>query len=230
VDDLGVRFMHFNYVPTGRAKAYVELDLSPSERLSILEVMGRKIADLSIRSKEEAKKGKSNMKVDSFFSTCPQYASVVKRIAKEKKQKLAVSAHYATMKGVESVADFLGGCGAARLYMCVEPNGDIKPCVFFPTNKDTIRGNIIRDDLERIWDLDSLFWRLRSRDRLKSYEVAGRLVGCGVCEDKYICGGCRARSYSYFSGDVDNLDVGCIENKEVWERILSLLQTKQPQP
>ena len=35
--ELGARFMHFNYVPTGRAKKHVELDLSPKERLSLLE-------------------------------------------------------------------------------------------------------------------------------------------------------------------------------------------------
>lgn len=29
---LGTRFMHFNYIPTGRAKAHVELDLTPNQR------------------------------------------------------------------------------------------------------------------------------------------------------------------------------------------------------
>jgi radical SAM protein with 4Fe4S-binding SPASM domain len=224
VDELGVRFMHFNYIPTGRAKAYVELDLTPEERLSILEMIGEKIVALSIRAKEEEEKtGKSTLKVDRFFSTCPQYASVVKRIAKEKRQNFAVSAHYAAMKGVENVANFLGGCGAGRLYMCLEPNGDIKPCVFFPTNKETVRGNIIKDDLEYIWDHDEMFWKLRTRENLKSFEVEGRLIGCGSCEDKYICGGCRARSYSYFNGDLDGPDIGCIDNKEIWERVTRAL-------
>ncbi len=224
VDKLGIRFMHFNYIPTGRAKAYVELDLTPKERLSILELIGRKIVDLSIRANEEEERlGKSSVRVDRFFSTCPQYASVVKRIAREKRQDFAVSAHYAAMKGVERIANFLGGCGAARLYMCLEPNGDIKPCVFFGTNRDTVRGNILWDDFESIWDYDEMFWKLRTRENLKSYEGRGSTVGCGSCEDKYICGGCRARSYSYFNGDVDGPDIGCVDNEELWEEVVGTL-------
>ncbi len=231
-DKLGIRFMHFNYIPTGRAKAHVELDLTPKERLSILELMGRKIVDLSIQSKEEeAKTGKSEVRVDRFFSTCPQYASVVKKIARERSHVFSVSAHYAAMKGVENVANFLGGCGAARLYMCLEPNGDLKPCVFFATNKETVRGNIIRDDFESIWDQDEMFWKLRTRENLKSFEVEGRSIGCGSCEDKYICGGCRARSYSYFNGDLNSPDIGCIDNEELWKKtvdaLLGALKTPQ---
>ncbi len=226
VEKLGIRFMHFNYIPTGRAKAYVELDLTPRERLSVLEMIGRRIVDLSIEAEaEEAKaeiqaRSPRNIRVDRFFSTCPQYASVVKRIAKEKRKEFAVSAHYAAMKGVENVANFLGGCGAGRLYICLEPNGDVKPCVFFATSKDTVRGNILKDNFERMWDRDEMFWRLRTRENLKSFEIEGRSVGCGSCEDKYICGGCRARSYSYFNGDLDSPDIGCIDNKEIWKRIV----------
>jgi len=228
-EKLGIRFMHFNYIPTGRAKAFVELDLTPKERLSILELIGRRIVDLSIQAKEEEEKtGKSTIIVDRYFSTCPQYASVVKKIAKEKKQNFTVSAHYAALRGVENIANFLGGCGAARLYMCLEPNGDMKPCVFFPTNRDTVRGNILRDDFESIWDHDEMFWKLRTRENLKSYDVGGRLVGCGNCEDKYICGGCRARSYSYFNGDLDGPDIGCVDNEELWAKIMNALSDVKP--
>jgi MoaA/NifB/PqqE/SkfB family radical SAM enzyme len=34
---LGTRFMHFNYIPMGRAKANVQLDLTPDERFHMLE-------------------------------------------------------------------------------------------------------------------------------------------------------------------------------------------------
>jgi len=44
--ELNVRFMHFNYIPTGRAKAYVELDLTPDERLHVLETIGKEIIKL----------------------------------------------------------------------------------------------------------------------------------------------------------------------------------------
>ena len=219
-DQMGVRFMHFNYIPTGRAKEHLRLDLTPMERLGLLQTLGNKIVSLYIKSKEEEKKpGKTSISVDRIFSTCPQFASVVKKIAREKGHEYTVSAHYAAIKGVEVVANFLGGCGAGRLYIALEPNGDIKPCVFFPTNEDTIIGNILKDDIENIWGNNPILWKLRTREKLETYKVNGQTVGCGKCEDKYICGGCRARSYSYFDGNLNAADIGCIDNEELWKKV-----------
>jgi radical SAM protein with 4Fe4S-binding SPASM domain len=224
-EDLGVRFMHFNYIPTGRAKAFVELDLTPKERLGVLKLMGHKILNLYLKSQEEEQKmGKSDVRVDRYFSTCPQYASVVKKLSSERGEKYTVSAHYAAMRGVENVANFLGGCGAGRLYMCLEPNGDMKPCVFFGTSKHTVLGNILRDDFERVWDTHPFLLTLRSRERLKDYNISGQVVGCGQCPDRYICGGCRARAFSYFDGDLSAPDIGCIDNEPLWERIMKSLK------
>ena len=219
--ELGVRFIHFNYIPTGRAKAHVQLDLTPDERFHVLETIGKEIIGLYLQSKEEELEfGKSNVKVDRFFSTCPQYASVTKQLSQKHGEKFMVEVHYAAKKGIENVASFLGGCGAGRLYCCLEPNGDVKPCVFFPTNKDTVLGNILRDDFEEIWDNHPLLWQLRIREDLEDYVVNGKRVGCGNCPDLYICGGCRARAYSYFDGNVKAPDIGCIHNKPLWEKIV----------
>jgi radical SAM protein with 4Fe4S-binding SPASM domain len=218
---LGVRLIHFNYIPTGRAKEYKDLDLTPEERLHVLQALGKEIISLYLQAKEEELKlGRSNVKVDRFFSTCPQYASVTKDLSEKKGQRFMVAAHYAAKKGVENVANFLGGCGAGRLYCAIEPNGDVKPCVFFPTNKNTVIGNILKDNFEVIWDTNPLLWKLRTRENLKIYIVNGNKVGCGNCLDKYICGGCRARAYSYFSGDIQAPDIGCIHNKPLWEKII----------
>jgi len=226
-DELGVRFMHFNYIPTGRAKVHLELDLTPKERLHVLETVGSRIVDLYLKAKEEElRSGKSNIKVDRYFSTCPQYAVVVKELSQRFGENFTVAAHYGAKKGVENVANFLGGCGAGRLYLAIEPNGDIKPCVFFPTNKETVLGNILKDDFEEIWDKHPLLWKLRSREELKTYVIDGREVGCGSCPDKYICGGCRARAYSYFDGDVTAPDIGCIKNEALWRRITSAYSIK----
>ncbi|MBC7130508.1 radical SAM protein [Candidatus Bathyarchaeota archaeon] len=216
--ELGVRFIHFNYIPTGRAKKYVELDLSPDERLHVLQLIGKEAISLYLQAKEEElKTGSSKIKVDRFFSTCPQYASVTRDLASQIGEKFMVEAHYAAKKGVENVANFLGGCGAGRLYCAIEPNGDIKPCVFFPTNNDTVIGNILRDNFEEIWDNNSLLWQLRIREQLEAYTSKEGVFGCGNCPDKYICGGCRARAYGYFNGNVRAPDVGCIHNKPLWE-------------
>lgn len=219
-EDLGVRFMHFNYIPTGRAKAFVELDLTPKERLGILELIGHRILNLYLKSQEEEEKtGESKIQVDRYFSTCPQYASVVKKLSSEHGEKYTVSAHYAAMKGVENVANFLGGCGAGRLYMCLEPNGDMKPCVFFGTSRNTVLGNILKDDFEQVWDTHPFLLTLRSREKLENYNVNGQVVGCGRCKDRYICGGCRAHAFSYFDGDLNAPDIGCIDNESLWERV-----------
>jgi len=218
---LDVRFMHFNYIPTGRAKTYVELDLTPDERLHVLETLGKEIIGLYLQEKEEKlKHGKSDIRVDKFFSTCPQYASVTKEFSQKAGEEFVVEAHYAAKKGVESVAHFLGGCGAGRLYCCLEPNADMKPCVFFPTTNDTVLGNILKDDFEEIWDNHPFLWKLRSREKLEDYMVNGKRVGCGICRDKYICGGCRARAYSYFNGNVNTPDIGCIHNKPLWDKMV----------
>jgi radical SAM protein with 4Fe4S-binding SPASM domain len=217
---LGVRFMHFNYIPTGRAKTHIELDLTPDQRYHVLERIGKEIMSLYLKKKEEEHKfGVSNIVVDRFFSTCPQYASVTKHLSEKVGQKFMVQAHYAAKKGVENVANFLGGCGAGRLYCCLEPDGNIKPCVFLQANQETVLGNILRDNFEEIWDTNPLVWKLRTREQLQDYIVNGKPVGCATCPDKYICGGCRARSYSYFDGSVDAPDIGCIHNKPLWQKI-----------
>jgi len=218
---VGLRFMHFNYIPTGRAKAYIELDLTPDERLHVLKTIGKEIIGLYLQAKEEQLRyGKSRIAVDKFFSTCPQYASVTKELSQKYGENFMVEAHYAAKKGLESVANFLGGCGAGRLYCCLEPNGDIKPCVFFPSNKETVLGNILKDDLNDLWDTHLLLWKLRTRENLEDYIVGQQRVGCGHCPDKYICGGCRARAYNYFDGNVKAPDIGCIHNKPLWQKVV----------
>ncbi|MBI3023699.1 MAG: TIGR04053 family radical SAM/SPASM domain-containing protein [Thaumarchaeota archaeon] len=61
-------------------------------------------------------------------------------------------------------------------------------------------GNVRSDSLVRIYGDDNLLRRIRAR------EIDGP---CGVCEFKDICGGSRARAYSY-SGDPLSSDPACI--------------------
>ena len=219
VDQHGTRFMHFNYIPTGRAKDHVALDLTPDERRELLELLADRIIALYFKAKqEEEEKRDSQINVARFFSTSPQFAPVTRDVANAKGAEINVSAHYSVMAGVQAVANFLGGCGAGRLYAALEPNGDLKPCVFLPTNNDNVIGNILREDFEHLWDTSEKLWELRSRTNLKTHTVEGKQIGCGQCENRYICGGCRARSYAYFGSYVDP-DVGCIKNTELWKRV-----------
>lgn len=108
--------------------------------------------------------------------------------------------------------------------MCLEPNGDMKPCVFFGTNQNTVLGNILEDDIEQVWDTHPFLWKLRSRERLEDYNVDGQVVGCGKCKDRYTCGGCRARAFSYFDGDLNAPDIGCIDNESLWKKVVKSIR------
>ena len=213
-----VRFIQFNYIPTGRAKDNINLDLSPDERRQLLEFFAEKILNLYIKAKNEEKKD-ADINIARIFSTCPQYAPIAHEVASRKRAEISISAHYSVLAGVQAVANFIGGCGAGRLYAAIEPNGDIKPCVFLPTNNDNVTGNILQNSFEEIWDTNENMWMLRSRNNLKSYTINGKNVGCGQCKNRYICGGCRARSYGYYGSYIEP-DIGCIKNKELWSEVI----------
>jgi len=203
--DLGARrVIVFNYVPVGRAKEIVDQDLEPEEREELLKFLYLKMIE-------------GNGKL-ICYSTAPQYSVVSLKFAYGLYGSApcvyggVVATHF-TSEGLlqslrgrtEKLAEFIGGCGAGRLYCGLEPNGDIVPCVFMPIRI----GNIRRDRIRDVWDKSEILWKLRDRERL---------VGCGECEYKYVCGGCRARAYGYF-GDVGGPDPGCIHNLYYWKRL-----------
>ncbi len=197
--DLGVkRVIAFNYIPTGRGKDIMDQDLSPQERQKLLEYLYTRMVNSNCRM--------------LCYSTAPQFSRVSMEFAYGDNLGVIVPTHFTNEGGIralrgrtKSLADFLGGCGAGRLYCGLEPNGDITPCVFMPFKL----GNIRKDRLRDVWHSSALLWKLRSRDSLE---------GCGACEHRYICGGCRARAYGYY-GDVQAPDPGCIHNLKYWQEL-----------
>lgn len=188
--ELGVEwFMLYNFIPTGSGSEVRELDLTPKQRNEILKLIYEE-------------NGKGDMQI---LSTAPQFADVA--VSMENDSNL-VPTHFFnpeyTNPAMKELADFVGGCGAGRFYMNVEPNGDMFPCVFFPHDDILKLGNIKDDDLEDIWVNSELLLQLRDKDLLASH--------CGVCESRYICGGCRARAYTYNDGDYLGPDPGCLKN------------------
>ncbi len=190
-DGLGVNWlMLYNFVPVGRGKDIVELDLSPEEREEILKIAW-----------EENLKRRIGV-----LSTAPQYARVAIQM---QNMCEVVPTHFynPTLKGkLKTLASFIGGCGAGRFYLAMEPNGDLYPCVFFPRSREVYLGNVLEDDLDEMWRSNEILWKLRNKDVIKS---------CGSCKFRYVCGGCRARAYNYF-GDVLAPDPGCIINKKYY--------------
>jgi len=184
----------FNFIPVSRGKEMVDQDLTPKEREELLDFLYSKLID-------------NNSKLDSF-STAPQYAVTSHKFAFGP----VVATHFTNKAATEmlrgrtkSLTEFIGGCGAGRLYCSMEPNGDIEPCVFIPIKI----GNIREQSLVNIWRSSPVLKQIRNRDLFK---------GCGECKYKYICGGCRARAYAYFN-DLQGPDPGCSINQKYWEEV-----------
>jgi len=106
--------------------------------------------------------------------------------------------HYNTVKDqVNAVPmESLQGCGAGRQFVCIQPNGDICPCMFI---SNWVEGNI--------WKRFETIECFTDRDALEDE--------CGSCQFRYLCGGCRARAINYI-GNPLAADTGCLKNKDKW--------------
>lgn len=159
-EELGVDiFMYYNFIPTGRGKDIVDLDISPEEREHLLRYMAYQ----------------NDRRRISLLSTAPQYSRISIACG-------AVSlTHFDTIgsryKDAILLADFVGGCGTGRLYCALQPNGDITPCVFIPI----VLGNIQRDDLLDIWHNSEVFKKIRARNEFISCSSCRYVNICGGC-------------------------------------------------
>ncbi|MFB0562201.1 MAG: radical SAM protein [Candidatus Lokiarchaeia archaeon] len=196
-EEIGVNwYMVYNFVPTGRGQFMEENDLIPEEREELLKLLWRRLRD----------GGKLQ-----YLSTAPQFARVALEEEKDSEQKIIPGHFYNPMLGGQLVnlGEFIGGCGAGRMYASLRPDGVLQPCVFLPLQL----GNILQESFEEIWDNHPVLQILRDRDQLKG--------SCRSCEYRHVCGGCRARAYSYFS-DITASDPGCIYNRDVSGELVKL--------
>ena len=198
-EKLGARvFMHYNFIPTGRGKEIVNMDISPQQREELLVAMAKQAGKRKI----------------TLLSTAPQYG----RICMATSAGMVSLTHFDTFgqtaeaDNIKFLADFIGGCGTGRLYCALEPNGDIEPCVFIPIKI----GNIMHDNIVELWHDSEVLKQLREREHFKGH--------CGVCENRNVCGGCRARAYGYY-GDLSQCDPGCMNNLDAWNELKGINQT-----
>jgi radical SAM protein with 4Fe4S-binding SPASM domain len=181
------RFTYFNFIPTGRGKRHYDQDLTPEERETLMRYLLNRMS-----------KGCKT----TILTTAPQLARVALQCqGSNGTGEVTMSmAHMQTAKVSQKavpLADFIGGCGAGRLYCSLSPQGDVHPCVFLSINV----GNLKNENFSDLWLNSNVFKALRNRDSLKG--------ACGRCSYKYTCGGCRARANAYYE-DMQESDPGCV--------------------
>jgi radical SAM protein with 4Fe4S-binding SPASM domain len=185
-------FAHFNFIPVGRGKGMIRQDLTPRQRQELLELLQRWMQKGTL----------------GVISTAPQLGRVC--LTHAPIDGKVTCSHAGSGSGFKArvVARYLGGCGAGRTYMCIQPNGDVTPCVYLPHR---VMGNVRQKPVKDIW-LHSETWEvLNDRDR--------RYGGCATCKYKSYCGGCRARADAYY-GDLMGPDPGCVFNQSDWDKIV----------
>lgn len=183
------RFLAFNFIPTGNATNIKDIDLTPVMREELLETLYQRLKNGGLE----------------VMTTAPQFS----RVCMSKSKNIIASAHFGTYETSDKthmLADFIGGCGAGRLYCAIQPNGIVTPCVYIPIEVGDLRTESFID----IWENSGTLKDLRKRDEL--------LGNCGKCDFKNVCGGCRARAYAY-TGNINGCDPGCIKNSVSWNEM-----------
>lgn len=186
-------FAHFNFIPVGRGLKMVSGDITPAQREELLVLLN-----------EYMQSGKIGI-----ISTAPQLGRVCLMSSSLESGKTTCS-HAGSGSGAKArvVAKYLGGCGAGRTYICIEPNGDVTPCVYLPHR---VMGNLRDAGIVKIF-------RKGYYDLLN--DRSDRLHHCRTCDFANYCGGCRARSDAYF-GRLDAGDPGCKLNQKYWDELVA---------
>ncbi len=184
-------FVHFNYIPVGRGVRNDIHDLDPEQREQLLQILERRLQQKEI----------------SIMSTAPQFGRACFMYA-DMESRMALG-HAGSGPGSKTrvLAKYIGGCGSARCYCSLQPNGDVTPCVYIPHR---VVGNVRHQSIREIWQTNVYFEKLTDRELLGDH--------CGVCDFRPVCGGCRARADAY-TGDILAGDPGCILNADLWERL-----------
>jgi radical SAM protein with 4Fe4S-binding SPASM domain len=190
--ELGVScFAHFNFIPVGRGENMAHKDITPVQRERLLEILHRWMQSRRI----------------GIISTAPQFGRICLTLAD--RDGLISCSHAGNAPGFKArlVAKYLGGCGAGRTYACLQPNGDLTPCVYMPGR---VMGNIREKSLGDIFRHNPWWDLFCNRDEREN--------NCGSCDYRLYCGGCRARADAYFNR-IDQADPGCIQNHLLWQQL-----------
>jgi putative heme d1 biosynthesis radical SAM protein NirJ2 len=123
-----------------------------------------------------------------------EYESVLSRIMK-KQQEVNIELKPTCAPQFMRIAAQMGmklrfgrGCLAGTAYCIISPRGQVQPCAYL----NIPLGDVRKTPFDEIWQNNAVLKELRT------LKYKG---GCGVCEFKAKCGGCRARAAFYNGGD-----------------------------
>ena len=183
------RFIVGSFIPVGKGKDISQdYDLNPDEREELLDLIYKKM-------------------IESKIEISSAYPEIIRFATQYDGCKHIVPTYWFNFKPgryAKALTEYEGGCTAGRFSILIKSNGDIHPCSFIPLKA----GNILKDDLRFLWKDSELFNNLRNRNILK--------LGCGICEYRYSCGGCRAQAFSRLN-DYLQPDPTCIKNKSLFQ-------------
>ncbi len=123
-------FYIFNFIPTGRGKDIIDLDITPGQCEKMLDFMYRHLNEGQIK----------------VMGTVPQYGR--KCMEHYVEGALIATGHYGASNNIATriVAKYIGGCAVGRCMLAIQPNGDLTPCVFMPI----VFGNLRDKPLKRL--------------------------------------------------------------------------------
>ncbi len=208
--DLGAqRFIHFNFVPTGRGPGIADQDLSPEERETVLRRLFKRRRTIGLEVLSTAPQfGRVCLEGSLGDYLDPDRLYVETKAQKSEQFYVQSPTHYNAVKegGAKVPLESIQGCGAGRQFVCIQPNGDVCPCMFISS---WVEGNIREEPFWDIWERFGTIQCFTDRESLED--------NCGSCQFRYLCGGCRARAINYI-GNPLAADIGCIKNKDKWLR------------
>ena len=141
-----------------------------------------------------------------------EYESVLTRIMR-KQQEVPIELkptcapqfmRIAAQMGVKT--RFHRGCLAGTSYCIISPRGKVQPCAYL--NMEL--GDVRETPFDEIWKNSEVL------NTLRTLEYKG---GCGQCQFKRACGGCRARAAYYNEGDYMAEEPWCLyHGRKGWNR------------
>jgi len=191
------RFYVNRLIPAGRGKEAYYLDVTPEEKIKVLETMYNKFH----------KSIQNGFGMQCYARGMTYYARLSHERSKGKLFTVseALSGHEKMFEEkfgskisniVGKVAEGFGGCSAGLTYAGLTASGDLLPCVPAPIKL----GNLLEQSLEEIWVNSKLLNYIRKRRKLKG--------SCEICAYNSLCGGCRYTAY-VMKGDWLGSDTSC---------------------